>query len=172
MEYWDIYDENRQKTGRTMQRNQWILKDGEYHLSVLAVIGRPDGKILITRRALDKAWAPGWWEVQGGAVKAGEDSLSAVLREVREETGLSVGADDAHYALTYHRDNHGKGDNYFVDVYRFEMDFDESDIDIQKEEVLEYAIAGFDRIEELGREGIFLHYESILPVLRAAGRVE
>ncbi len=172
MEYWDIYDSDRKKTGRTMQRNQWILKDGEYHLSVLAVIGRPDGKILITRRALDKAWAPGWWEVQGGAVKAGEDSLEAVLREVHEETGLNVTADDAKFGLTYHRDNHGKGDNYFVDVYRFLLDFDESDIVIQKEEVLEYAIADLGQIKVLADEGIFLHYESILPVLQAAGRVD
>ena len=29
MEFWDIYDANKQKTGRTMKRNDWILKDGE-----------------------------------------------------------------------------------------------------------------------------------------------
>ncbi len=172
MEYWDIYDADKKKTGRTMKRNVWVLADGEYHLSVLAVIGRPDGKILITRRAMDKAWAPGWWEVPGGAVKAGEDSIDAVIREVKEETGLTVTPDDAELALTYHRDNHGKGDNYFVDVYRFVKDFDESDVTIQKEEVLEFALASLDRIKELADEGIFLHYESILPVLRAAGRVE
>ena len=50
MEYWDIYDKDRHKTGRTMKRNDWILKDGEYHLSVLGVIRRPDGRFLITRR--------------------------------------------------------------------------------------------------------------------------
>ena len=46
MEYWDIYDKDRHKTGRTMKRNDWILKDGEYHLSVLGVIRRPDGRFL------------------------------------------------------------------------------------------------------------------------------
>ena len=40
MEYWDIYDANKQRTGRTMKRNDWCLKDGEYHLSVLGVVGR------------------------------------------------------------------------------------------------------------------------------------
>lgn len=29
MEYWDIYDKNKQLTGRTMKKNDWILKDGE-----------------------------------------------------------------------------------------------------------------------------------------------
>ena len=39
---------------------------------------------------MTKAWAPGWWEVSGGAAQAGEDSYEAVLREVKEETGLTL----------------------------------------------------------------------------------
>ena len=39
---------------------------------------------------MTKAWAPGWWEVSGGAAQAGEASYDAVLREVKEETGLDV----------------------------------------------------------------------------------
>ena len=30
MEYWDIYDEKKQKTGRTMKRNDWNMKPDEY----------------------------------------------------------------------------------------------------------------------------------------------
>ena len=47
MEFWDIYDENKKPTGRTMKRNDWCLKDGEYHLTVLGVVGRPDGCIVL-----------------------------------------------------------------------------------------------------------------------------
>ena len=43
-ERWDIYDKNKQLTGRTMKRNDWTLKDDEYHLTVLGVIRRSDGK--------------------------------------------------------------------------------------------------------------------------------
>ena len=43
MEFWDIYDINKRPTGRTMKRNDWCLKDGEYHLTVLGVVARPDG---------------------------------------------------------------------------------------------------------------------------------
>ena len=43
MEYWDIYDKNKQLTGRKMKRNDWCLKEDEYHLTVLGVIRRPDG---------------------------------------------------------------------------------------------------------------------------------
>ena len=71
-ERWDIYDKNKQLTGRTMKRNDWTLKDDEYHLTVLGVIRRSDGKFLITKRVMTKAWAPGWWEVSGGAAQAAD----------------------------------------------------------------------------------------------------
>ena len=45
MEYWDIYDKDKQLTGRKMKRNDWCLKEDEYHLTVLGVIRRPDGSL-------------------------------------------------------------------------------------------------------------------------------
>ncbi len=164
MEYWDIYDANKQKTGRTMKRNDWILQDGEYHLSVLGVVARPDGRFLITKRVMTKAWAPGWWEVSGGAALAGEESEDAVKREVLEETGIDVSNAEGGYMFSYHRENPGKGDNYFVDIYRFVMDFDEKDIKIQTEEALDFKIATHEEIKELAAQGIFLHYDSIKQV--------
>ena len=58
-EIWDIYDVNKQLTGHTMKRNDWNMKDGDYHLTVLGIIKRPDNTFLITQRVLTKAWAPG-----------------------------------------------------------------------------------------------------------------
>lgn len=167
MEYWDIYDSNKQRTGRTMKRNDWCLKDGEYHLSVLGVIRRSDGKFLITQRVMTKAWAPGWWEVSGGGVMAGEESFEAVCREVREETGLDVSHAKGGLFLTYHRENPGEGDNYFVDVYRFEMDFEESDVVVQEKEALGFRLATPAEIRELADQGIFLHYDSIKQVFES-----
>ncbi len=164
LEFWDIYDSNKVKTGRTMKRNDWILQDGEYHLSVLGVIRRPDGKFLITQRVMTKHWAPGWWEVSGGGVMAGEESYEAVLREVKEETGLDVKDCPYKLALTYRRENPGQGDNYFVDVYLFEKDFTEADVKVQEEEALGCKIATLDEIKELAAQGIFLHYDSIQSV--------
>lgn len=161
MELWDIYDRNKQKTGRTMKRNDWCLKEGEYHLTVLGVIARPDGKFLITQRVMTKAWAPGWWEVSGGAALAGETSKDAVIREVREETGLDVSNCEGGYLFSYQRENPGEGDNYFVDIYRFMMDFDESDIHLQEAETSNFKLATPKEIEELAKQGIFLHYDSI-----------
>ena len=161
MELWDIYDKDKKPTGRTMKRNDWCLKEGEYHLSVLGVIQRPDGKYLITKRAADKAWAPGWWEVSGGAAIAGETSEEAVKREILEETGLDVTNAEGGFLFSYHRENPGEGDNYFVDVYKYHMDFTEEDIKLQTEETNAFQIADAAQLSEYDKQGIFLHYQSI-----------
>ena len=164
MEFWDIYDENKQLTGRKMKRNDWCLKEGEYHLTVLGVIARPDGTFLITKRVMTKAWAPGRWEVSGGGVQAGESSEEAVRREVKEETGLDVRNAEGGYAFTYKRVNPDEGDNYFVDVYRFVMDIDEKDVSFQEAEIDGHMFATREQIESFAKEGKFLHYDSIKQV--------
>ena len=166
MELWDIYDKDKKPTGRTMKRNYWCLKEGEYHLSVLGVIQRPDGKYLITKRAADKAWAPGWWEVSGGAAIAGETSEDAVKREILEETGLDVTNAEGGFLFSYHRENPGEGDNYFVDVYKYHMDFTEEDIKLQTEETNAFQIADAAQLSEYDKQGIFLHYQSIKQALQ------
>ena len=37
-EFWDIYDENRNKTGNLAQRDGYEFKDGEYHIVVTGII--------------------------------------------------------------------------------------------------------------------------------------
>ena len=147
-----------------MKRNDWILKDGEYHLSVLGVVCVKHGRYLITKRKMDKHWAPGWWEVPGGGVRAGENSEQAVVREVFEETGLDVSKAEGGFVFSYHRENPGEGDNYFVDIYRFVLGFEEKDVRIQEEEATDFMIADLAQIEAFAKEGIFLHYDSIRQV--------
>ena len=104
---------------------------------------------------MTKAWAPGWWEVSGGAAQAGEASRDAVLREVKEETGLDASEAEGGYLFTYKRENPGEGDNYFVDVYRFVMDVEDTD---------GYMFATLEQIRAFAAEGKFLHYDSIKKV--------
>ena len=161
MELWDIYDENKKITGRTMIRNDWNMKEDEFHLTVLGIIKRTDGKYLITKRREDKGWGAGWWEVPGGGVNAGESSSDAIIREIKEDTGLDVSNDNGKLVLTYKRINPEEKNNYFVDVYKFIYDFDEKDITIQKNEASEFKLASLKEMEEYANKGIFLHYDSI-----------
>lgn len=86
MEFNDVYDEHRQLTGRRHLRgHRWA--PGEYGLVVCVWVYDGNGKILLTRRAPEKSF-PGTWENSGGAAQAGEDSLTAIRRELWEETGI------------------------------------------------------------------------------------
>lgn len=86
MEFNDIYDENRHLTGRLHRRGSRWHK-GEYGLVVCVWVYDGIGNILLTRRAPGKSYA-GTWENSGGAAKAGETSLEAIVRELFEETGI------------------------------------------------------------------------------------
>ena len=144
-----------------MKKNDWHMQPGEFHLTVLGVIRRPDGKFLITQRVMTKAWAPGSWEVSGGGVMAGETSAQAIQREIWEETGLDVTGAQGGYLFSYQRINPDEGDNYFVDIYRFDMDVKEEDVHIQTAEAMGFQFADLDTIKKLAEQDKFLHYNSI-----------
>ncbi len=82
------------------------------YLAVSAAIVR-DGKVLIVRRAC--APAQGIHTLPGGAVETGETLMEAVIREVREETSLTIEP----VALAGHRevivrDAAGRVERHFV----------------------------------------------------------
>lgn len=160
-EYCDVYNLDHERTGRRVQREHWDLKEGEYYLSVLGVISLPDGRFLITQRDKSKSWAPGWWEVPGGGVMAGEESFDAIIREIAEETGLDISGAEGGYMFSYHRENPEKSENYIVDIYRYTMEFSEDDVRLQETETAGFRLASRDEVRAIAGEGIFLHYDSI-----------
>jgi 8-oxo-dGTP pyrophosphatase MutT (NUDIX family) len=168
MERWDIYDENKQVTGRTMARNDWNMQPGDFHLTVLGVLRRPDGKYLITRRRMDKEWAPGWWEIPGGGVRAGESAEDAVKREILEETGVDVSKEKGECVFSYKRVSPAEKNNYFVDIFQFTVDIPADAVKPQEKEVMEYAFATAEEIRKYGEQGIFLHYDSMRTVFEEA----
>ena len=92
MEFNDVYDRNRNLTGRVHRRGtRWRV--GEYGLVVCVWVYDGNGNLLLTRRAPGKSYA-GTWENSGGAAKAGETSRQAIARELFEETGIRVGEEE------------------------------------------------------------------------------
>lgn len=53
------------------------------------ILNRKMGRILLLQRSKDDKRDPGEWENAGGSVEENEDLISAIKREVMEETGIS-----------------------------------------------------------------------------------
>ena len=95
-EYLDVYDQNKKKTGKVVERDNYQFQENEYHLAVQAVILNSKNEILISKRAEHKKFGL-MWECNGGAVLSGETSLQALIRELKEELGLEFSKKEAIY---------------------------------------------------------------------------
>jgi len=85
----DIVDELGNRTGRIVTRGT-DLAPGEFYPVVHVWIRDELNKYLIQQRAFHLTSSPGVWAVTVGYVLAGEDSISAAIREVEEELGIHV----------------------------------------------------------------------------------
>jgi Isopentenyldiphosphate isomerase len=128
MELWDILDESGNKTGKTIIRGE-LLAEKEYHLVVQVVLINRQGEFLIQKRSLRKKVRPGAWEMTSGAILSGEDSKTGVVREVREELGISLYSKELSYITRIKRKN------YFLDIWVAFVDFSINDVVMQGSEV-------------------------------------
>ena len=152
-ELWDVYDADRNLKGRLHKRGE-ALDEGDYHLTVQVFVRRSDGQFLLTKRSPNKGFA-GMWECTGGSAVAGDDSLSAAVREVREETGLEL--DRAKGKLILSR----RYTDTFVDNWLFEHEFELSDVKLLEGETCDAMLADKDTILELVKNEHFIPAEWI-----------
>ena len=144
MEFNDIYDKNRNLTGRLHRRGtHW--KAGEYGLVVCVWVHDGRGKLLLTRRAPEKSFA-GTWENSGGAAQAGENSIRAIVRELEEETGIRAVAEEFELLDTV-RDK-----NTFYDHYCLKRDVPLEEIVLQPGETDGVQWVTFDQVHSMIRE--------------------
>ena len=149
-ELWDIYDENRQLTGR-LQRRGDPMQEGDYHLSVHVWMQNSRGELLITQRSPNKGY-PLMWESTGGSALTGDDSLTAALREVEEETGLQLKKENGKVLLSLKRTND------FCDVWYFRQDFDLKDVILQEGETVDKKYATAREIIAMRDRGEFVSF--------------
>lgn len=161
-ELWDVYDENRKLTGRLHRRGD-PLKPGEYHLVVHVWLMNSKGEFLLTKRAPNKGF-PNLWESTGGSALAGDDSLTAALREVREETGLILDKTRGACVMQMRKAD------YFRDVWLFRQDFDLKAVVLQPGETVDKMYAAKETIQTMWDRGDFVPYD-YLPALFDAASV-
>lgn len=145
MEFNDVYDENRNLTGRVHKRGTpW--QSGEYGLVVCVWVYDGRGHLLLTRRAKGKSFA-GTWENSGGAAKAGETSRQAVARELFEETGIRAEPEEFELLDT------DQDRNIFYDHYCIKRQVALKDIVLLPEETDDVMWASYGKIHWMIRTG-------------------
>jgi len=147
-EIWDVYDAGRHLTGRTHRRID-PLPPGDYHLIVLIWLQNSNDEFLITKRAPNKGF-PNMWECTGGSAVAGDNSLTAAIREVKEETGLAALPENGRLVTTY------RSNDAFWDIWLFRQDFDLDDVVLQEGETIDAKYATADQICTMIRNNKFV----------------
>lgn len=159
VEQWDIVDENGNRTGKTMIKGI-PMKKGEYHLSVSVWIQNDDGKYLISQRAPTKL-APNMWETTGGAAISGEDSLSAALRETKEELGITLYPKNGRVLKSYTYP-HSSGDGAaYIEVWLFQQNIDIDAVALQVGETCDVKWASKEQIKQMMDQNIFIKFDYI-----------
>ena len=149
MEAWDLYTQDRVKTGQTMLRGDRV-PEGLFHLQVHVCIFNSRGEMLIQQRQVTKRWYAGLWDYSvGGSAVAGDTSLAAAERETLEELGLRVSLAGRRPAVT--RWYGAMIDDYYI----LPLDADLSGLTLQKEEVQAVRWAAREDILALLAEGRF-----------------
>lgn len=154
MEYWDIYDKDRNKTGKIIKRGERLL-DGEYHLIVHIWIKNSNNEFLVQQRS-EYVKNPLIWSTTGGSAIAGEDSKTAALREVKEELGIDLSKENGFLfdVDIYEEDNQ----KYISDTYLYFIDLDIDKVKLQQEEVKQVKYLKMDKIKEMMKNGDFFIY--------------
>ena len=152
MELLDVYNSTRERTGRTIPRGGEI-RPGERLLVVHVCVMNDRHEMLIQRRQITKDRYPGCWDLSaGGFVQSGETSEDAVLRELREEMGITVGTDALSFLFT-------EPFSYILDdFYLARCSVPLSSLTLQPEEVSEARWASQDEIETLISDSRFVDY--------------
>lgn len=154
MEKRDLYDENRNLTGKTILKNFPIPK-GYYIIVVLIFIQNSDGKFLIQKRSKLKN---GKFATTGGHPKSGQTSIEGAITEVQEELGLDISNKDMKLFFS----NKSSKSGVICDSYYLKMDIpDISSLRLQKSEVEFVCWLSTDEIKKLMKENKFFssHYD-------------
>lgn len=115
----DIVNDNDQVIG-IIDRSAFTHRNDLYSRAVLSFIINDQGKLAIMRRTADKFHCPLHLGIVGGGVQSGESYEQAIMREIAEETTLTI-ADEQLVFKGYFAPNEGWDSHVFKKVYEVKI---------------------------------------------------
>ena len=146
MEFWDLYDENRNPINRSFKRGEQ-KRAGEFHIVVEVWTINSNGDILVTLRDPEKELYPNKWENTGGSLLSGETSRQGAVRELFEETGI-LALENELILLGAKKEQ-----SAFVDIYLLKHDIEIEEIILRKGETIDAKWVSLDRLDEMIEDG-------------------
>lgn len=151
-EYFDILDENGNKTGKTKLRSE-VHRDGDWHKAVHIWIINNNGDILLQRRCATKDSNPNMLDISSaGHLSAGDDSLSGAIRELKEELNIDVKPEDLQFIKTLKRSSKYTEtfiNNEFDDLYILRTNKKIEDMKYQEEEISEIFYVPYKEFKKM-----------------------
>lgn len=144
MEIFDIVDEKGIPTGNTIERSEAHQKGIRHRTAHIWVVRKTEDtvQLLLQKRTQNKDSFPGCYDTSSsGHILASDEPIESARRELYEELGISVEAEDLVFAgcfsINYEKEFHGKPfrDNEVAFVYIYSKPIEISELVLQKEEV-------------------------------------
>ncbi len=149
MELLDVYNDQMKFVGKTIPRGTSLGKNENILLSLVYIRNRK-GDYLIQKTSKKKGSI---FSTTGGHVVQGEKALTTIVREIKEELGLSVSKEKLQYVSTFKYPNQP----CIFHVYLLNTDYiDLKTLKLETEEVESVYWINEKEIEQLIQEHLFL----------------
>ncbi len=152
----DTFDIDGNFLGAKTRRFCHSENPGVYHKPVWIWIINDKGEILVQKRALTKKKSPGKWDMpSAGHVDAGENCLTACVRETEEELGLKVKSNEFIFLKEYLNQKGWE----IVQIYLLKNNTTEKDFVLQTEEVEQVKWLSYNEFVKLLYSNEFCNHE-------------
>ena len=166
MEYLQLFDENKNMLKETITRdNEMNIEKGIYFMIILLFLENDKHEFLIQKTSKNRGSV---YATTGGHVSYGDDNITTVIKEAKEELGITLSKDDIVLVDSQ------KHDVAYCDVFYVHKNIPIEDFKIQKEEVDAVYWMSQDEIAKLIKEDKFRKrnikkYQKVLEYIKSRG---